>query len=92
MDVPGAHVLGEKGNAPAAEPHRDGDVGSAAIGGSLVAQGGTGWQGPAAAGAVVAPGAAQVARLKHSRRVVAVFCVLILSCPHVPPCYPLLPL
>lgn len=57
-----------------------------------VARGGTGWQGPAAAGAVVAPGAAQVARLKRSRRVVAVFCVLILSCPHVPPCYPLLPL
>lgn len=50
MDVPGAHVLGEKGNAPAAEPHRDGDVGSAAIGGSLVARGGTGWHGVAGTG------------------------------------------
>lgn len=50
VDVPGAHVLGEKGNAPAAEPHRDGDVGSAATGDSLVAQGGTGWHGVAQGG------------------------------------------
>lgn len=45
VDVPGAHVLGGKGDAAAAKLHWDGDVGSAALGGSLVARGDTGWQG-----------------------------------------------
>lgn len=42
VDVLGALVLGGKGDAAAAELHWDGDVGSAALGGSLVARGDTG--------------------------------------------------